>query len=336
MTLGPRDSPSPPGDTDGPDPPYPGDKHVAGTRYNNDPASPPLPEPVAPGSADWVPVQGTSRPEEPAPPQPAEPAPPSPADTVPDIPMVPWKPPEPVPDPMDDPERRRTLVDAFVAEFVASATWRATLAVLEGAFPGLGMAATLSRRTDELWRIIETLDSGSPGLGVPVWLDGNGMALNLSAQLPARPRTEMSAVRPRASWPYAGAFVIDTLDPLRYHRPVGGPQAPREEGAQTPPPGEEEESGVVIVADLASAGPRVLDAPALWRHAGRVVTATLHDPIAPETRTQTRRALKALRRVVFIDPNLAVGLCLQIDVARTPRCLLAFHVDQETPRFIRP
>ncbi|XVQ10307.1 hypothetical protein ACQP1W_48685 [Spirillospora sp. CA-255316] len=408
MRFGPRDTPRPePGDAGGPEPgdrrttpppaPHPGDRHVAGLRYNNDPASGsnPTPEPEpppqqasepgppetgAPGpSADWVPVHGTSRPEDlpepvPAPkPQPmpelaAEPepvpVPAAPSVTVPDIPLpqepprpvdVPasWKAPEPPadPGPMNDPERRRTLVDAFVAEFVASVTWRATLAVLEGAFPGLGMAATLSRRTDELWRTIDTLeDVGSSGLGVPAWLDHAGMAFDLSARLPLRPRATDHAgqSRPRASWPYAGAFVIDTLDPLRYHRPVGGPLAPRDRtpdgapappGAQTPPPGEEDDSGVVIVADLATAGRRVLDSAALWSHAGRVVTATLHDPLHPETRAQTRRALRALRRVVFIDPGLGLGLCLQIDVARSPRCLLAFHVDRDNPRtphFVRP
>jgi hypothetical protein len=105
----------------------------------------------------------------------------------------------------------------------------------------------------------------------------------------------------------------------------------------TPPPGEEEDSGVVIVADLVSAGPRVLDSVALWRYAGGVVAAVLHDPQRQETRVQARRALSALRRVVFIDPGLGLGLCLQIDVARTPRCLLAFHVDRDGtrgPRFV--
>ncbi|MFC5752099.1 hypothetical protein [Actinomadura rugatobispora] len=400
MRFGPRDTPSPePGETAAPEPgdrrttppppPHPGDRHVAGLRYNNDPSSGsnPTPEPVpqptpapppepipqptpepgppGPAPADWVPVQGTSRPEDlttPEPPPP--PAPPAPSVTVPDIPLpqepprpvdVPasWRAPEPPadPGPMNDPERRRTLVDAFVAEFVASVTWRATLAVLEGAFPGLGMAATLSRRTDELWRTIDTLDAvGATGLGVPAWLDHAGMAFDLSARLPLRPRPADpgAQARPRASWPYAGAFVIDTLDPLRYHRPVGGPLAPRDltpegtpapPGAQTPPPGEEDDSGVVIVADLATAGRRVLDSAALWRYAGRVVTATLHDPLHPETRTQTRRALRALRRVVLIDPGLGLGLCLQIDVARSPRCLLAFHVDRDnpqTPHFVRP
>ncbi|MFF5264766.1 hypothetical protein ACFY4C_38085 [Actinomadura viridis] len=297
--------------------------------------------------------------------------------TSPDV-LAGWRAPErPAdPGPMADPERRRTMVDAFVAEFVASATWRATLAVLEAAFPGLGMAATLSRRTDELWRTIDTLDQAGPArLGVPVWLDGGGMALDLSARL--RPRTPLRGTgapslpgvagpaarggegtsrepRPRASWPYAGAFVIDTLDPLRYHRAVGGPLAPRDQPAKgspgtgmgsgtgtvpVPPPGEEDDSGVVIVVDLTSAGPRVLDSAALWRYAGRVVTAALYDPVLPETRARARRALRALRRVVLIDPGLGLGLCLRIDVARTPRCLLAFRVDREdprTPRFVRP
>jgi hypothetical protein len=383
--------------------PHPGDVHVAGTTAPDVLAGlgdaraeePPRSEP------DWVPVQGTSGPEEPggersssewepakggeqAGPPREEPAWEPPPETTPpetrqDVSLVQQAlgvpetpPPVPAPrsdpgrpadpGPVADPQRRRTLVDSFVAEFVASATWRATLAVLESAFPGLGMAATLTRRTDELWRTIDSLDEvGQAGLGVPVWRDGNGMAFDLSAHLPAgrlhaRPRargTGVREIRPRASWPYAGAFVIDTIDPLRYHRAVGGPMAPRDrtspqdaaaatgrpapQPVPTPPPGEEEDSGVVIVADLTSAALRVLDSAALWRYAGGVVAATLHDPLRPQTRVQARRALRALRRVVFIDPALGLGICLQIDVTRTPRCLLAFHVDRDdprTPRFI--
>ncbi|WP_433333236.1 hypothetical protein [Spirillospora sp. CA-294931] len=217
---------------------------------------------------------------------------------------------------------------------MGSATWRATLAVLEAAFPGLGMAATLSRRTDELWRTMDRLgEPGAVSLGVPTWVDETGMVLDLSAQRPRSGR----AVRPRASWPYAGAFVIDTLDPLRYHRAVGGPMAPGETARAAA--GEDDETGVVIVAHLSGAGVRVLDSVALWRYAGRVVTAALHDPAVHESRIKTRRALRALRRVVFVDPALGIGLCLQIDVTRTPRCLLAFSVergDAGTPRFVRP
>ncbi|MFI0351745.1 hypothetical protein [Actinomadura sp. 9N407] len=421
MRIGPRDSPRPePGD-EPPEPrtprpvPYPGDVHVAGSP-SADTAEPPddpgatgdpgttrdlgnagntgnpgYPGNNDPAPADWVPVQGTPRPEEPivaedrreqrerelaelyerrrrelrrqreardrrepehpeSAPEPERPAasppPPPPAVTVPDLSA--WSVPErpAAVGPMDDPERRRTLVDAFVAEFVASATWRATLAVLEGAFPGLGMAATLSRRTDELWRTIHTLEEvGSAGLGVPVWLDGGGLVFDLSARLRARRHGggPQQGVRPRASWPYAGAFVVDTLDPLRYHRAVGGPAAPaaplREGAPVAPPPGEEDDSGVVIVADLTLAGVRVLDAAALWRYAGRVVVATLHDPVRPETRAVARRALRALRRVVFVDPYLGLGMCLWIDITRTPRCLLVFAVDpddERTPRFVRP
>src|SRR5690606_38650108 len=61
--------------------------------------------------------------------------------TEPDVPAPPAR-----PGPMAVPARRRALADAFVAEFVGSAAWRATLAVLDGAFPGRGMAAALSRR----------------------------------------------------------------------------------------------------------------------------------------------------------------------------------------------
>ncbi|MFG2249315.1 hypothetical protein [Spirillospora sp. NPDC048823] len=250
------------------------------------------------------------------------------------------------PGPMADPERRKALADAFVAEFVGSTTWRAMLAVLEGAFPGLGMAATLSRRTDELWRTMDALDRKSAArLRVPAWLDDAGMVFDLSAQLgmrTARTSLRERPGRPRASRPYAGAFVIDTLDPLRYHRAVGGPRAPRDlpgEGAlPVPPVAEDDDSGVVIVANLTAAGVRVLDSAALWRYAGQVVTGTLHESARPETRARVRQALWALRRVVLVDPDLGLGLCLQLDAARVPRCLLAFHVDRTevAPRFVRP
>ncbi|MEO3830091.1 hypothetical protein [Actinomadura sp. B10D3] len=256
-----------------------------------------------------------------------------------------WTPP-PRPRPMADPGRRGAMADAFVAEFVDSTTWRATLAVLESAFPGLGLAATLTRRADDLRRTTDALDRRAAArLGVPAWLDDAGMVFDLSAKLGVRTvRAQMPEPTrpPRASRPYAGAFVIDTLDPLRYHRAVGGPQAPRdlprEGGLSVSPTAEDDDSGVVIVADLTSAGVRVLDSAALWRYAGRVVTGTLREPEHPRTRARARRALHALRRVVFVDPDLGLGLCLQIDAARVPRCLLAFSVDRASgaPRFVRP
>ncbi|TDD60503.1 hypothetical protein E1293_45685 [Actinomadura darangshiensis] len=230
------------------------------------------------------------------------------------------------------------MVDAFVAEFVRSTTWRATVAVLESAFPGLGLAATLSRQTDELWDVLDR--TAAAKLRVPAWLDDAGMAFDLSAQFGVRtvPAPMPGQARPpRASRPYAGAFVIDTLDPLRYHRAVGGPRAPRDlpgEGTLQVPSAEEDDSGVVIVANLTSAGVRVLDSAALWRYAGRVVTGTLREP----DQARARGALRALRRVVLVDPDLGLGLCLQIDEARVPRCLLAFSVDRTggVPRFVRP
>ncbi|MEU4824335.1 hypothetical protein AB0H37_20915 [Actinomadura sp. NPDC023710] len=268
-----------------------------------------------------------------------------PSVTAPDIPVPQWAPPQ-QPGPMADPERRRAMADAFVAEFVGSTTWQATLAVLESAFPGLGMASTLSRRTDELWQSMDALDRTSAArLGVPAWLDDAGIVLDLSARHGVRAaRAPMHGLTrpPRASRPYAGAFVIDTLDPLRYHRAVGGPRAPRDlpgEGAlQAPSASEDDDSGVVIVANLTSAGVRVLDSVALWRYAGRVVTGTVREAGRPETRIRARRALRALRRVVVVDPDLGLGLCLQIDAARVPRCLLAFRVDRTdgAPRFVRP
>jgi len=248
--------------------------------------------------------------------------PPPPSETVPDVPR-----PE-----MDDPARRKVVVDSFVAGFVDSAIWQATLAVLEGAFPGLGLATMLSRRADDLWRTMDTLDrAGSVKLGLPAWLDDAGMVFDLSARV--REEDEPPS-RPRASWPYAGAFVIDTLDPLRYHRAVGGPLGPRDQPRETSP--STGDTGVVIVAELAASKTRVLDSAELWRYAGKIVVSTLLDPTRPETRGQTRRALRALQRVVFVDPKLGLGVCLQIDVVRRPRCLLAFRVDVGAPQFVRP
>ncbi|RFS84535.1 hypothetical protein D0T12_13280 [Actinomadura spongiicola] len=256
--------------------------------------------------------------------------------------------PDPLPRPraIVDPGRRRAQADAFVAEFVGGATWRATLAVLDGAFPGLGLAATLSRRTDELWRMVDAADRrAAVRLGVPLWLDDAGMVFDLSAHLGVRAVRAPLAGRtapPRASRPYAGAFVIDTLDPLRYHRAVGGPRAPRalagDHVLPVPDDVEDDDTGVVIVANLRSAGVRVLDSAALWRYASQMITDTLHEAARPETRVRARRALRALRHVVVVDPDLGLGLCLQVDVARVPRCLLAFGVDRTEglSRFVRP
>ncbi|WP_242900636.1 hypothetical protein [Actinomadura terrae] len=282
--------------------------------------------------------------------------------TVPDVPSLPpkglsaepprgrdvqWAPRQPEPPaepppgprgPMADPARREALADAFVTEFAGSSTWRAMVAVLEGAFPGRGMAATLTRRTDEIWQTMEGLDRPAAArLGLPAWLDDAGMVFDLSAHLEERRASRGSSGPPRASRPYVGTFVIDTLDPLRYHRAVGGPLAPGDGTLPPPDAREDDDTGVVIVAHLASAGARVLDSVALWRYAGRVVTGTLRDGGRPDAGARTRGALRALRRVVFVDPDLGLGLALRIDAARTPRCLLAFRVDDTAaPRFVRP
>ncbi|WP_018655973.1 hypothetical protein [Actinomadura flavalba] len=253
------------------------------------------------------------------------------------------RPPADLDGPLHDPARRAALVDAFVAEFAGSATWKATLAVLEGAFPGRGMASSLARRTDELWRIMDPLDRvGGAALGLPAWTDGaGGIVLDVSAHRATGDALsgEREPVRSRASRPYAGAFVIDTLDPLRYHRAMGGPQAPGDGAPATARiPGEDDDTGVVIVADLRTAGSRILDATALWRFVGRIITATLLDPARPETRLRTRRALRALRRTVLVDPALGLALCLHLDPTRTPHCLLAIAIDRtetNTPHFVR-
>ncbi|GAA2630439.1 hypothetical protein SMC26_45035 [Actinomadura fulvescens] len=344
------------------EPPRPYELPVPEPRVGEAPvAEPPLPEPptagpppappVPPSEETWAAYEPQHASETPAPPEgrggPLAKDPP-PSTTVPDLPSMPaapaaprpvertWVPPtRPAPEvSMTDPADRKSVVDTFVGGFSGSAIWQATLAVLEGAFPGLGLAATLSRRADEMWRAMDSLqDGGAVKLGLPAWVDEAGMVFDLSAHLnvPDEP-----ASKPRASWPYAGAFVIDTLDPLRYHRAVGGPLAPRDQAQARPPAGEGDDTGVVIVADLAKARVRVLDSAALWRYAGQIVVTTLYDPLVPETRVRTRRALRALQRVVLVDPRLGVGLCLQVDIVRTPRCLLAFRVDSGTPKFVRP
>ncbi|MFC4910863.1 hypothetical protein [Actinomadura gamaensis] len=285
-----------------------------------------------------------------------------------------------------DPRARRALVDEFVGDFVGGPTWQALLVVLEGAFPGHGVAATLATTADEIWREIAPLDERGAitRLGVPAWMGPNGLEVDLSAHLHATPK-QPARPRARASRPYANALVVDTVDPLRYHRPVSGPSAPHDRldepyddfgadpfgdspssasdllgGASSFDSGpttfdtpfdhpdehnrgrtkdDEDDTGVVIVADLTAAGVRVLDAPALWRYASRVIADTLRDPRRPETWPRARRTLRSLRRVVLVDPRLGLGLCLALDDRGAPRCLLAFRIDRKeatTPCFVRP
>ncbi|RFU43328.1 hypothetical protein DZF91_01740 [Actinomadura logoneensis] len=280
-----------------------------------------------------------------------------------------------------DGRARRALVDEFVGDFVGGPTWQALLVVLEGAFPGLGVGATLATSADEIWREIAPLDERGAvaRIGVPLWLGPMGLEVDLSAH--RRPASENGGhARPRAARPYAKALVVDTVDPLRYHRPVSGPSAPHDRPGEADPLGdaldfeadplsdpptstplshefdtpfdqprdddrggahgvEEDDTGVVIVADLTATGVRVLDAPALWRHASRIVAGTLRDPHRPETWTLTRRTLRSLRRVVLLDPRLGLGVCLGLDDRHTARCLLVFRIDRTevaTPRFVRP
>ncbi|MCP2337025.1 hypothetical protein [Actinomadura rupiterrae] len=259
-------------------------------------------------------------------------------------------------------------MDEFVGDLVGGSTWQALLVVLEGAFPGLDIAANLATSAGEIWREIAPLDERGAvtRLGVPAWIGPSGLVVDLSAhwrptsQHPAHPRA-------RASRPYPKALVVDTIDPLRYHRPVSGPSAPHDADhdadplndpptafgrMRTPAPfdrpderdvrhtrEDEDDTGVVIVADLTAAGVRVLNAPAIWRYASRIVADTLRDPRRPETWPRARRTLRSLRRVVIVDPRLGLGLCLALDDRATPRCLLAFRInrtDVSTPRFIRP
>ncbi|RMI37465.1 hypothetical protein EBO15_35880 [Actinomadura harenae] len=253
-----------------------------------------------------------------------------------------------------DARARRTLVDEFVGDFVGGPTWQALLVVLEGAFPGMGVAATLAMSADEIWREIAVLEEHGAvaRIGVPLWLGPAGLEVDLSAHWHFTPANG-SHPRPRASRPYPQALVVDTVDPLRYHRPVSGPSSPHdrvphfapaldqpdENGRGRVSAEDEDDTGVVIVADLTAAGVRVLDATAVWRHASRIVADTLRDPRRPETWTRARRTLRSLRRVVMLDPRLGLGLCLGLDDRRTPRCLLVFRIERTevaTPRFVRP
>ncbi len=274
-----------------------------------------------------------------------------------------------------DARARRTLVDEFVGAFVGGPTWQALLVVLEGAFPGLGVAATLATSTDEIWREIAALDERGAvaRIGIPLWLGPSGLEVDLSAHWHSTPGNG-GRPRPRASRPYRQALVVDTIDPLRYHRPVSGPSSPHDRpfdpdafDLETDPPegvppfdtarfapafdqpgendhgrahgDDEDDTGVVIVADLTAAGVRVLDAVTVWRFASRIIADTLRDPRRPETWARTRRTLRSLRRVVVVDPRLGLGLCLGLDDRHTPRCLLVFRIERTevaTPRFVRP
>ncbi|URM98815.1 hypothetical protein LUW76_33275 [Actinomadura madurae] len=131
------------------------------------------------------------------------------------------------------------MADAFVAEFVDSTTWRATLAVLESAFPGLGLAATLTRRADDLRRTTDALDrKAAARLGVPAWLDDAGMVFDLSAKLgvrmvrarlpePARPPARVQALCGRVRHRHAGSAPL----PPRGGRSAGAARPAARRGA---------------------------------------------------------------------------------------------------------
>ncbi|MEV5575566.1 hypothetical protein AB0L06_36480 [Spirillospora sp. NPDC052269] len=128
-----------------------------------------------------------------------------------------------------DARARRALVDEFVGAFVGGPTWQALLVVLEGAFPGLGVGATLATSADEIWREIAPLDERGAvaRIGIPLWLGPSGLEVDLSAHWHSTAANGRRP-RPRASRPYRQALVVDTIDPLRYHRPVSGPSSPHD------------------------------------------------------------------------------------------------------------
>lgn len=270
---------------------------------------------------------------------------------------------------------RRFPAEEFVAAFFAGATWQATLAVLDGTFHGLRMAAVVGREPDELGRAAAWLDGGMTAVigGVPAWVDDQSLIVDLSAHLPgsvwrpSRPpisgrftaqirggsgrSASVGWTRPRGRvWrPYAGTLVIDTLHAGLFPRAAAGPRPPwdQEPGAAHPPavpaPWREDDeiTGVVIVTDLSAAGTRILDAAALWRYTCRIVSDALCDPARPATLGHARRALRTPHQVALLDPARRLGLCLRLDAGRRPWCVLALEVDEsamrdrEAVRFLR-
>ncbi|WP_146087670.1 hypothetical protein [Thermomonospora echinospora] len=248
------------------------------------------------------------------------------------------------------------LPGEFVRSYAATVTWKAMLVVADGAFPGLGVTGTLTRRMDELLGAAFLPAGGDGGAPFPVWPDDSGLALDLSvhfagagvrglgggtASRSAEPGWTALGVGPGSGrgapagfrQRHHGVLVIDTLNPQSLYRPFGGPIQPDHEPADRSGPADAADgpdAGVVIVADLRGAGTRVVNAGSLWRHACRTVTSALYDPARPESWAQTREELRSLRHVAYIDPALGLGLVVYVDAARRPWCPLGFVIEEDT------
>lgn len=239
---------------------------------------------------------------------------------------------------MEGRARRGALFEAFIAGFIDGVTWKAMLVVADGAFPGKGLGALLSRRIDGLRKASGVPDGeGDAALAFPIWADESGLAVDLSTRFSDRRDRVLGPggapaepVRPRFVQRHSGVLVIDTLNPQSLYRPVAGPAEPGGyPDRRSVQPGEDDrDTEVVIVADLRAAGARVVDANVLWSYARQVVSTTLHGP--------ARRMLRVLREVVFVDPGLGIVACVHVDVEGRPWWLLAFAPEEDAVRFFRP
>lgn len=73
--------------------------------------------------------------------------------------------------------------------------------------------------------------------------------------------------------------------------------------------------GIVIVGSSPRIGSRVVDAPGLFRYARRLTFQTLFVPGDSGSVVAAVQAARAVENVVFIDLNLGIGLCAEVDPA---------------------
>jgi hypothetical protein len=265
-------------------------------------------------------------------------------------------------------DQRRSVLDRFAQDFFASVTWRTLVGVAEGALPGLGVGTALNRKAEELQRSGAILTPGTNvRLPFPVWADDSGITLDLSLRRAARSGRGIgfgAAMAPVDSgWSvfgvadkakpafvqrHHGVLVVDTLNPRSLHRPLGGPAEPdaehepaeaewgreqeygQEGQERREEPHQEPGDGAVIVADLAATGSRIVDAGVLWRQACRQLSGVLYDAGSAPARARTRAALRGVRHVGYVDPELGLGLIGYVDAARRPWCLLGFVAAEDS------
>lgn len=73
--------------------------------------------------------------------------------------------------------------------------------------------------------------------------------------------------------------------------------------------------GIVIVGSSPRIGSRVVDAPGLFRYARSLTFQTLFVPGDASSVIAAVQAARAVENVVFIDLNLGIGLCAEVDPA---------------------